>query len=109
MMVLIGIVGAALLNLSAFSVEQKSQAFLRAQAELLARSGTEYAILKIAQGGKINSFNISASPFDINITITYLDNGFPDINGTALIDTVVTTQESLDMPIRYHRRTVQQP
>lgn len=102
MMVLVAVVGVAILNLSAFSVEQKSQAFLRAQAELLARSGTEYAVLQLSKNGVFAPVNISADPFDINITMNDLGSG------TVLMDTIVTAPD-LAMPIRYHRRTVQRP
>lgn len=101
MMVLVAVVGVAILNLSTFSVEQKSQAFLRTQAELLARSGTEYAVLQLSKNG-VGPVNISADPFDINITMDNLGNG------AVLMDTIVTAPD-LAMPIRYHRRTVQRP
>ncbi|MDR0747813.1 MAG: hypothetical protein LBE89_08025 [Helicobacteraceae bacterium] len=119
LMVAIAALAVAILSLAATTSVQKSQAFLRAQAELLARSATEYAVLKVSEGTILpdmtDSFAahnayIRADPFDINITVRFIaEPGISDdINGTAIVDVVVEAPD-LDMPIRYNRRTVQVP
>ncbi|GHS87281.1 hypothetical protein FACS189487_03130 [Campylobacterota bacterium] len=127
MMLLISVVGMAMLQLSNMSVEQKGQAFMKTQAELLARSATEYAIKDMLfnpgsmpstqtdlNGGK--TIEINASVYNITMEIQFM--GAPDTlsanpddrkyYGTMLVDTTVAT--TIDgMPIRYVRRTVQRP
>lgn len=114
-MVAIASIGVAMLSLGSQSVQQSSDAFLKAQAELLARSATEVAVLKISQRDYENqgfddwSFPIEADPFDINVTIRYMEmTDHPEHNGTAIIDVTVSTDAGLN-PIRFHRQSVQQP
>ncbi|MDR3163201.1 MAG: hypothetical protein LBT81_05010 [Helicobacteraceae bacterium] len=118
LMVAIAALAIAILSLAATTSVQKSQAFLRTQAELLARSATEYTVLKISEGSILptgaglstHNAEIQADPFAINITVRFIAEAgiSDDINGTAIVDVVVEAP-NLDMPIRYNRRTVQVP
>jgi len=99
---------------------------LSIQAQLLAKSATEFAILRISgfdksSGRCLENINLNANPFDINITIWYffkqpLTNCTqtiatdikPQYDGEAIIDVVVSTKLSTE-PIIYHRRTLQKP
>ncbi|GHV07699.1 hypothetical protein AGMMS50229_14940 [Campylobacterota bacterium] len=118
MIVAIGALGIAVLNLAATSEIQKSEAFLRVQAELLARSATEHAVylLQLNPTSVPDIYEIRADPFTITVTrkvIANTDPDFAELAGTALIDVVVEvrdiTMTDLEMPIRYARRTVQRP
>ena len=118
----------ALSNITS-SVKKTSEVYLYEQAQLLGRSGTEFAILAI-QGHNpstscLNSINLNYNDiFDINITVYYLGSGLPtgcntlsnsvktaESNGTAVIDVKVSVQKSLiengTTPITYFRRTLQ--
>ncbi len=137
-MILVATLGALALSLSTTSVKQTSDLYLREQAELLALSATEYAILAISAHdftGTGNCLNTITSTytqdgtttlFDINITLYYLGNGLPancstltnnlnnidtnDSNRTVMIDTIVSSANGIaSEPIRYHRRTIQKP
>jgi len=127
-LVLIATISALSISLSTDSVKQTGDVLLKNQAELLLRSGTEYAIL--AMSGHDYSTNclekINATYngiFDINISIMYIGNGLPcnashilsnnistsESNRTVVIDTVVTTNNVTSEPIRLHRRSIQKP
>jgi len=137
-MILVATLGALALSLSTTSVKQTSDLYLREQAELLALSATEYAILAISAhdftgtGNCLNTINSTYTQdgtttlFDINITLYYLGNGLPancstltnnlnnidtnDSNRTVMIDTIVSSANGIaSEPIRYHRRTIQKP
>lgn len=132
--VLVATLGALSLSLSTLTTKQTSDLYLKEQAELLARSGTEFALLAIS-GHEINSTtgclnqinaqypNTTNPIFDINISIQYLGSNLPagcdqlggdistaDSNLTVLVDTIVTTSTDITTePIRFHRRTLQKP
>jgi len=132
--VLVATLGALALSLSTQTTKQTTDLYLYAQAELLAQSGTEYALLAFS-GHEINTTNgcleqINAwypdtNPlFDINITLSYLGNDLPcntsaiinnnivtaDSNLTLIVDTfVVSRTDAATEPIRIHRRTLQKP
>ncbi len=133
--VLVATISMLALSLSSTTVKQTSDLYLKAQAELLLQSGTEFAILAIS-GHEINATNNNclnqinarfpdnASPiFDINMTIHYLGSGLPatcnilsntvataDSNLTVIIDTTVSSVAGVTTePIRLHRRTLQKP
>jgi len=135
-MILVATLGALALSLSTTSVKQTSDLYLREQAELLALSATEYALLSIsAHNFNTNCLNTINSTytadgtttlFDINISLYYLGNGLPancstfsgnlsnidtnDSNRTVIIDTIVSSSTGVSSePIRYHRRTIQKP
>lgn len=117
MMVAVAVIGVAILMLSSFSVVQKSQAFMRTQSELIARSATEYAIYQVQK----DENNIANNDwkniggldlFDVNITVEQMKNS-ADTNSTFLIDVTVGSKEidgNKDQlyPIRFTKRTVQQ-
>ena len=125
-LVLIATISALSISLSTGSVKQTGDIKLKSQAELLLRSGTEYALLAIsgAPNGCLKQVNISYNnTFDINASIMYIGKGLPadcfpldnnistpESNRTVIIDTVVTTKPNIiPEQIRLHRRTIQKP
>lgn len=134
-LVIVATLGALMLSFSSSSVKQAGDDYLRLQAQLLAQSAQEFALLRISGfnrggGGCLENLDIKADPFDINVTIYYIfDSPAPagctqvlntslidhDSNGTAIIDVVVTTasnsvgQDYTTEPITVHRRTIQKP
>jgi type II secretory pathway pseudopilin PulG len=131
-LILIATISALSISLSTKAVKQTSDLFLKNQAELLVRSGTEFAMLAMSGhdygANCLNSLNIqypdNANPtHDINITISYIGNGLPagcialdnnvstnESNRTVIIDTVVSTVAGLiPEQIRMHRRSIQKP
>ncbi|MDR1976417.1 MAG: type II secretion system protein [Campylobacteraceae bacterium] len=128
--VLVATIGALALSFSTQTSKQTGDVYLRAQAELLARSSTEYALLALsahnitATSNCINTLNVAHNNdlFAITMTMQYIGNGLPsgcnvlgngadsidtvDSNVTILIDTVVETSAGVE-PIRIHRRTLQ--
>ena len=127
-LVLIATISALSIALSTQSVKQTSDIYLKSQAELLLRSGTEYAILAMSghnySGSCLNDINMTYNnQFDINISIMYIGKGLPsscqtldnniysaDSNRTVIIDTIVSTKPDITTePIRLHRRTIQKP
>ncbi len=118
------------LSLSTQTVKQTSDIYLKGQAEIYARSVTEYALLAISghdnRQNCIKSINIDLPPnHEANLTIWYLGKGggidscantladdveTPESNFTIIIDTIVSTKSSVGgEPLRIHRRTVQKP
>ncbi len=128
-MTLIAIIGAVIVSVATMSSKKATDDYLRTQAEMLARSATEFAILRIQGFKRVNNclqtINITATPFDVNTTINYLGTlpgcsnildtvSDPDLNGMAIIDVVVTEQVTdpnnpSREPIRIHKRTLQKP
>jgi type II secretory pathway pseudopilin PulG len=130
-MVLTATIGTMILSVASMTSKKAMDDHLRLQAELLAKSATEFALLRISgysrSGGNcLQNVDISAYPYDINVTIWYMfstDPGAgctnklsvtaePNANGTAIIDTVVTLDSASGMvtePITVHRRTLQKP
>lgn len=136
-LILVATIATLTLTLSSQSLKQTNDVFLRSQAELLAKSATEYALLAIsghdinATNNCVNSINTqypqagNNAIFDINITLHYIGNGLPngcnalsnslstnDSNLTVIIDTIIatTTENNISSePIRLHRRTIQKP
>ncbi len=138
-MILVATLGALALSLSNLSTKQTSDLYLREQAELLAQSATEYALLAISghdfTANCLNTINSTYTDgtttlFDINISLYYLGNGLPancmkpsgsinavssnidtnDSNRTVIIDTIVSSNLTISTePIRIHRRTIQKP
>lgn len=122
-LVLVATISALSIALSSQATKQTSDIFLRSQAELLAKSATEFTLLAISghelntTSGCLNTIN-SQYPeaganaiFDINVTIFYLGNGLvaasgnncnilsdtimtADSNRTVIIDTIVETTSS---------------
>jgi hypothetical protein len=122
-----------MIGLSSNSVKVTMDLYLKEQAELLARSATEYTLLAISghenNASCVEHVNISypagAPTHEANVTIWYLGNGIPNCtnhilannlatdesNLTVIIDTVVSVSADLNLsePIRVHRRTIQKP
>ena len=128
-LVLVATISALSISLSTQSVKQTGDVLLKSQAELLLRSGTEYAMLAMS-GHDYNSScleNINMTHnniYDINISIMYIGNGLPcntenilsndintsESNRTAIIDTWVRTKGGITTePIVMHRRSIQKP
>ncbi|MDR2080935.1 MAG: type II secretion system protein [Campylobacteraceae bacterium] len=130
--VLVATIGALALSFSTQTSRQTGDVYLRAQAELLAISATEYALLaisahNISASNCINGINIvhNSGLFNVNMTMSYIGNGLPaagcrvlnganaistaDSNATVLIDTIVQSTLTDREPVRIHRRTLQKP
>lgn len=126
-----------MLGSSAETAERTTKTYVNEQAQLLAKSATEYAVLRVsgvdrgaANANCLKSFTAqypdAADPmYDITVTISYFGFGdacaplFPagsvgtiqtaESLGTMLIDVYVQDNPNLglDEPVRYHRRTLQ--
>ncbi len=120
--VILGTIGSMMMVLSASNVRQTSNDYLYTQAELYAKSATEYAMLAIDghdfSNGCVNKIDINTSLFDINMTLKYFMVGCPsncdcteintkDSNGSVLISTAITSKS--DDNIRFFRQTLQKP
>lgn len=135
-LVLVATISALTLSFSTQAVKQTSDVFLKSQAELLAQSATEYALLAIsghemnATNGCVENINLLYPVNDgnytheANVSIMYIGNSLPcnaisilsntldtnDSNRTVIIDTIVSTNPAISTePIRIHRRTIQKP
>ena len=129
-MVLIGTLMSLMLSFTTTTSKQTEDICLKEQAELIARSATEYALLKISgnnwsNGECINNINDlnGYKNFDVNITIYYFGKNLPsscnildnnlytkESNGTALIDVIVSTTDPITSEkINFHKRTIQKP
>ncbi len=127
-LVLIATISAISISLSTQTVKQTTDIYLKNQAELLLRSGTEFALLAMSghnyNSSCLNDINMTYSnQFDINVSIMYIGKGLPsgcqtldnnistaDSNRTVIIDTFVSTKADITTePIRLHRRTIQKP
>ncbi len=132
LMVLVAVLLMLSLSLSSQTTKQTADLYLQEQAQLLAKSSTEFALLSISahdnNSSCINSIDLAypdtgVKLFDINMTLYYLGNSMPatcnlldnnihtdESNGTVLIDTVVTyTDPDSGETVRFHRRTIQKP
>ncbi|BAF70462.1 hypothetical protein [Nitratiruptor sp. SB155-2] len=130
-MLLIAVLMGLAISLLGTTTAKVANRYLYEQAQLLARSGTEYAILAI-QGHEINSstgclnqINLNYNDtFDINITLHYIGKGLPtancnildnsvafdESNASVLVDTIVQLKDpklNNGVPIRYVKRTLQ--
>jgi hypothetical protein len=126
--------GALLLRNVATSSKSIGDNYLHAQAELLAQSAIEYAVMQVQgfndeSGNCLNQLDInvsdaSGSPmFDINVSINYTFKGAKPQGGTCtalqehtgedtrmLIDVTVNTNANANIstePIRVHKRSWQ--
>ncbi len=127
LMVLIAVLLMLSLSLSSQTVKQTGDLYLREQAQLLAKSSTEFALLAISGHNNktncINSISLSYQNFSINMRLRYLGSGLPaacntlgapivtkESNGTVMIDTIVSyTDPVTSEQVRFHRRTMQKP
>ncbi|MDP3290683.1 MAG: type II secretion system protein [Sulfuricurvum sp.] len=132
--VMVALGGALLLSNAAKGSKSISDNYLRAQAELLAQSATEYALMRAqgvdtTAGACLNQLNITVNDaggtamFDINISLAYsfenvapatceaLDANLTDMTGKdtmVLIDATAVTRATITTePIRAHRRSWQ--
>ena len=133
-LVVIATLSMIALSLSTQSAKQTTDDYLKVQAELLAKSGTEFALLAMSghdyNSSCLNNINITYNKqFDVNISIMYIGSGLPcipshildnhiktpDSNRTVIIDTFVSIKPQLvtdgviTEQIRLHRRTIQKP
>ncbi len=134
-MVLLATLGALGLSLSTQGVKQTTDIYLKTQAEFLARSVTEYAIMAVsahevnAANGCLNQVTASypsagaSAMFNMRVDIRYFGNGLPggcntmadnvlhaDSNRVMQFDTYVWSVNNVSTePIRFHRRTIQRP
>ena len=131
-MIVIATLLTYMLSSSTETAKRTTNTYVNEQAQLLAKSAVEYAILRVSDvnrssGNCLNNFNAqypdTTNPiFDINVSIRYIGFGTlagcndyiatintPDSNGTMLIDVYVSDNIGLGLsePIRYHRRTLQ--
>ena len=127
-LVLIATISTLALVLSSYSTKQTSDIFLKNQAELLLRSGTEYAMLAMSDNNYstscLNNINMTYnSTHDISISIGYIGSGLTgctnilandiatkESNRTVVIDTWVRVKDGIATePIVLHRRSIQKP
>lgn len=131
--VLVAMGGVLLMSSGARESKAVGDKYLRAQAELLAKSATEYAVMRI-QGfnaaGCLNQLNITVNDasnnamFDANVSMTYSFGGAAPIavstpgmcvfleqntskDTTVLMDVTVTDHNLGTEPIRVHERSWQ--
>ncbi len=132
LMVLVATLMVLAFSLSSQTAKQTGDIYLQEQAQLLARSSTEFALLAISghdnSADCIEQINLNypqgAPIFDINLTLYYIGNGLKcntdhildntiatnESNGTVLIDTLVSyTDPTTGEPVRFTRRTIQKP
>ena len=129
-LVLVASISVLALFFSVQSSKQTTDIFLKTQAELLAKSGTEFAVLAMSGHDYslscLENVNIEHNNmFDINISIRYIGSGITcnasshilannistnDSNRTVIIDTWVRTKDDIvSEPIVMHRRSIQKP
>lgn len=122
--------GALLLSNASVASKSVSDNYLRAQAELLNESATEFAVMRAqgfdtSGGNCLENINITVNDatghamFDANVTIRYSFRGTAPAacvnvlavntlkETTMLIDTAVTDRNISTEPIRVHKRTWQ--
>lgn len=128
--VMVALGGALLLSNAAKGSKSISDNYLRSQAELLAQSATEYALMRAqgvdtTAGACLNQLNITVNDaggtamFDVNVSLAYSFEGAAAAGCTTLADTTgkdtmvlidataVTRATITTEPIRAHRRSWQ--
>ena len=126
--VILSSIMALSLSMSTQTTKNTTDTYLYEQSVLLAKSATEYALLRISQNSPCSNLDENFTQdgiYDINISIKYIytnedvcnNNGgelfaivkTPEQNGSAIIDVAVGVKDStiVSEPIRYFRRTVQ--
>lgn len=136
-LVLVATLSMFALSLSATTSKHTTDIFLREQAELLAQGATEMAVqnllaMEIGSGGgtkkcptsnvasrKIVDANLTRSGGTLfNVTVNVVDFigqidgcgtaiSTPTSVGTVILDVTVTSNPDFNIPIRFHRRTIQ--
>ena len=130
-MVTVSVLMTLMISLSASSVKQTSDLYLKEQAELLARSAVEYGLLAISGHDNsvdcIENVNITyLNTYEANLTMYYIYEGAA-VSCANVLESNITTRESnlttmIDVrvaviqsvagntePIVIHRRTIQKP
>ena len=125
--VIIGTLLALSLAFSSKTLKNTTDIYLYEQAQLLSKSATEYALLKIAQDGPCTHTDdlnfVQDDTFDINISLhyiytspspcsaaqTYATVTTPEQNGSVLMDVWVSVTDENVAPdeMHYFRRTLQ--
>lgn len=129
--VLVAMGGALLMRGGAQESKALGDKYLRAQAQLLAKSATEYAIMRIQDfntsgGDCLNQLDITVNDangnamFDTNISMLYSFRGAAPTGGTCnflaentgkettvLIDVTVVDRNLATEPVRVHERSWQ--
>lgn len=129
--VLVALGGVMLLGQATSSNKSIGDKYMKAQAELLAMSATEFAVMRVqgfdtSGGNCLNTLNIAindssnASAYDANVTLQYSFNGVKPnnqcstlaentgIGTTILVDVTVSSNTTLSTEaIRVHKRTWQ--
>lgn len=129
--VLVAMGGALLMRGGAQESKAVGDKYLHAQAELLAKSATEYAIMRIqgfdtATGNCLNQLDITVNDangnpmFDANVSMLYSFRGAAPTGGTCnflaentgkettvLVDVTVKDRSLSTEPIRVHERSWQ--
>ena len=128
----IGIIMALAIALGGSSVQVSTNRYFYEQAELIAKSATEYAVMSVqghqigAATGCVDTINFTyQNTFDVEVRVRYISRGLPlscaaqtfannvehnESNATIIVDTRVTLTDSLldaTPPITYFRRTLQ--
>lgn len=123
--IIISTIMALSLSLTTQTSKRTTDIYLYEQAELVAKSATERALLEIANNGCQNTFTTDTGMFDISVTMQYIYTGVvvgctpynpaspiyittPEQNGSVLMDVEVTVKNNITTePIRYFRRSIQ--
>lgn len=131
--VLVALGGVLLLGNAAVGVKSTGDNYLRAQAQLLAESATEFAVMRaqgfdISGGNCLENLDITVNGsdgttpmFDANVSLSYSFRGAAPVNCSAehtlapatgkdtmiLMDVTVTDRNLSTEPIRAHKRTWQ--
>ena len=134
LLIMVTIMGL-MVSMTAQTSKQGADLYFQEQAQLLAKSATEFALLaisghdRVANNDCVNRINSTyMGIYDVNTTIRYIgfpNSGFgancnryieniqtPESNGTILIDVYVTLNTAAagtTEEIRFHRRTMQKP
>jgi hypothetical protein len=131
-MMTVSLLMTMMVSLSSVTVKTTTDMFLKEQAELLARSATEFALLAVSGHDNHKSCiekidilypNATVPTHEMNVTLWYMGSGLvncghildnnlstDDSNLTAIVDVVVTVDQNntgITEPIRLHRRTLQ--
>jgi len=127
--IIISTIMALAIAMTSQTTKSTTDLYLHEQSILLAKSATEYALLKIAQENnstnpcKVTSLNFNENDiYDINVSISYIyttmcptaSSSYTTVeteeqNGSVLIDVAVSVTDTTvaTEPIRYFKRTIQ--
>ncbi len=132
-MMAVSVLMTMMISLSSVTVKSTMDIYFKEQAQLLARSAVEYAVLATSGHDNRQSCvehvnvlypSVDNPTHEMNVTLWYLGNGIvncntvldnnvstDDSNLTAIVDVVVNVLENnntgITEPIRIHKRTIQ--